>query len=121
MSTVVAHDVVVLGTGAAGLVAALAANEQGASVGLYEKGDVVGGTTALSGGIVWIPNNPHAAAAGLSDSREEALAYLDSLSLGAIDPALAADICNQLAQSLINHNTENKSEKIKGALSDTYP
>lgn len=44
MSTPVAHDVVVLGTGAAGLVAALAANEQGASVGLYEKGDVVGGT-----------------------------------------------------------------------------
>src|SRR5262245_22213923 len=90
MSTAVAHDVVVLGTGAAGLVAALAANEQGASVGLYEKGDVVGGTTALSGGIVWIPNNPHAAAAGLPDSREEALDYLDSLSLAAIEPALAA-------------------------------
>jgi 3-oxosteroid 1-dehydrogenase len=88
MSTM-SHDVVVLGTGAAGLVAALAAHDRGADVGLYEKGTVVGGTTALSGGIVWIPNNHHAAAAGLSDSREEALAYLDSLSLGAIDPALA--------------------------------
>ncbi len=86
----VSKDVVVLGTGAAGLVAALAAHEHGASVGLYEKGETVGGTTALSGGIVWIPNNPHAAAAGLSDTREEALAYLDSLSLGMIDPALAA-------------------------------
>ena len=83
------YDVVVLGTGAAGLAAALAAHEFGASVGLFEKGDVVGGTTALSGGIVWIPNNPHAAAAGLADSREEALAYLDSLSLGMIDPELA--------------------------------
>jgi 3-oxosteroid 1-dehydrogenase len=89
MSTM-SHDVVVLGTGAAGLVAALAAHDRGADVGLYEKGTVVGGTTALSGGIVWIPNNHHAAAAGLSDSREDALAYLDSLSLGAIDPALAA-------------------------------
>ena len=89
MSTI-SHDVVVLGTGAAGLVAALAAHDQGADVGLYEKGAVVGGTTALSGGIVWIPNNHHAAAAGLSDSRDDALAYLDSLSLGAIDPALAA-------------------------------
>jgi succinate dehydrogenase/fumarate reductase flavoprotein subunit len=88
MSTM-SHDVVVLGTGAAGLVAALAAHDRGADVGLYEKGAVVGGTTALSGGIVWIPNNHHAAAAGLSDSREDALAYLDSLSLGAIDPALA--------------------------------
>ena len=58
------HDVVVLGTGAAGLVAALAAHDAGATVGLYEKADVVGGTTALSGGIVWVPNNRQAAAAG---------------------------------------------------------
>ena len=83
------HDVVVLGTGAAGLVAALAAHEAGATVGLYEKGEMVGGTTALSGGIVWVPNNPHMAPAGLSDSRDEALRYLDSLSLGMIDPAMA--------------------------------
>lgn len=80
---------VVLGTGAAGLIAALAAHEHGASVGLYEKGDVVGGTTALSGGIVWIPNNPHMAAAGLADSPADARAYLDSLSLGMIEPELA--------------------------------
>ena len=44
-------DVVVLGSGAAGLVAALAADEQGASVALFEKGDMVGGTTASSGGL----------------------------------------------------------------------
>jgi 3-oxosteroid 1-dehydrogenase len=85
-------DVVVLGTGAAGLVAALSANEAGASVGLYEKGDVVGGTTALSGGIVWVPNNHHAAEVGLSDSREDALTYLDSLSLGVIDPVMAGTL-----------------------------
>ena len=88
VSSVPAHDVVVLGTGAAGLVAALAAHDVGASVGLYEKGDVVGGTTALSGGILWVPNNPQAAAAGISDSGADALAYLDSLSLGMIDPTL---------------------------------
>ena len=51
---------------------------------------MVGGTTALSGGIVWIPNNRFAAAAGIDDSRAEALAYLDSLSLGMIDPDLVA-------------------------------
>jgi succinate dehydrogenase/fumarate reductase flavoprotein subunit len=50
-------DVVVLGTGAAGLVAALAAAEHGATVALLEKGDVIGGTTALSGGTCWVPNN----------------------------------------------------------------
>jgi 3-oxosteroid 1-dehydrogenase len=82
-------DVVVLGTGAAGLVAALSAFEAGALVEVYEKSAGIGGTTAISGGICWIPNNPHMAAAGIPDSREDALAYLSSLSLGAIDPLLA--------------------------------
>jgi 3-oxosteroid 1-dehydrogenase len=82
-------DVVVLGTGAAGLVAALAAHEGGASVGLFEKAHVVGGTSAISGGTCWVPNNPHMAAAGAPDSREDALAYLASLSHGLIDPAMA--------------------------------
>ena len=84
------HDVVVLGTGAAGLIAAVAAHEHGATVGLYEKGDHVGGTTGLSGGIVWVPNNPHMAEAGLSDSRGDALAYLSALSHGYIQSDLAA-------------------------------
>lgn len=84
------HDVVVLGTGAAGLIAAVSAHEHGATVGLYEKAEHVGGTTGLSGGIVWIPNNPHMAEAGLDDSRGDALAYLASLSNGYIQSDLAA-------------------------------
>ncbi|WP_116997222.1 FAD-dependent oxidoreductase [Desertimonas flava] len=83
-------DVIVLGTGAAGLTAALAAAHAGASVGLFEKSDRVGGASAWSGGMVWIPCNPHMEAIGADDSREEALRYLDSLSHGMIDPALAA-------------------------------
>lgn len=83
------YDVVVLGTGAAGLTAALAAATSGASVGLFEKADVVGGTTALSSGVVWLPNNKYAAAEGVQDSRDEALAYLGSLSHGMILPELA--------------------------------
>ncbi len=84
-----AFDVIVLGTGAAGLVAALAAAESGASVALLEKSDLVGGTTAMSGGVVWMPNNHHMADVGATDSREDALAYLHSLSLGRLDPVLA--------------------------------
>jgi succinate dehydrogenase/fumarate reductase flavoprotein subunit len=68
----------------------LAAASAGADVRLYEKGDLVGGTTALSGGTCWVPNNAHMAAAGYHDSRDDALAYLESLSHGLIDPLLAA-------------------------------
>lgn len=82
-------DVVVLGTGAAGMVAALAAHDAGARVGLFEKADVIGGTTALSGGVCWLPCNPLAAKAGLHDSREDALLYLRSLSHGLIHDDLA--------------------------------
>jgi len=74
------YDVVVLGTGAAGLTAALAAAQSGARVGLFEKSELVGGTTALSGGVIWLPDNPVARAEGVEDSREDALAYLAALS-----------------------------------------
>jgi succinate dehydrogenase/fumarate reductase flavoprotein subunit len=82
-------DVVVLGTGAAGLTAALAAADRGATVGLFEKAGLVGGTTALASAVVWLPNNPIAAAAGVPDSRAEALDYLASLSHGMILPEMA--------------------------------
>jgi 3-oxosteroid 1-dehydrogenase len=82
-------DVVVLGTGAAGLVAALAAAEQGASVGLFEKTDRIGGTTAISGGGCWVPCNAQMAASGIADSRDDALRYLASLSFGHIRPGFA--------------------------------
>jgi succinate dehydrogenase/fumarate reductase flavoprotein subunit len=82
-------DVVVLGSGAAGLTAAIAAAEAGATVGLFEKSDKVGGTSAWSGGQIWIPNNPHGKAAGKVDSREDALAYFDALSNDLISRELA--------------------------------
>ena len=53
------YDVIVLGTGAAGLTAALTAAELGADVGLFEKGATLGGTTVYSGGMIWIPLNQH--------------------------------------------------------------
>jgi 3-oxosteroid 1-dehydrogenase len=69
-------DVVVVGTGGAGLMAALAARDAGASVILLEKSALVGGTTAISGGVIWVPNNPQMKAHGIGDSREEAIAYM---------------------------------------------
>src|SRR6185369_2757253 len=70
-----AYDVIVLGSGAAGLTAALSAAVAGATVAVYEKADLLGGTTALSGGTIWIPDNQPARRAGIADSRASALEY----------------------------------------------
>lgn len=75
--------VVVAGSGAAGLVAALAAATAGADVLVVERADLLGGTTALGGGRVWIPANhctvPSGNNAVGADSAEAARAYLDGL------------------------------------------
>lgn len=88
MGAVETVDVVVLGTGAAGLTAAVVAHEGGASVAVFEKADKVGGTTAWSGGQVWIPNNPHMPEVGVADSREKAITYIMSLSRDLLEPRL---------------------------------
>ncbi|SHJ74324.1 Succinate dehydrogenase/fumarate reductase, flavoprotein subunit [Roseomonas rosea] len=69
-------DVVVLGSGAAGLAAAITARAAGLSVLLLEKTGYFGGSTAVSGGAVWIPSNPGMAELGHEDSREKVMAYL---------------------------------------------
>ncbi len=69
-------DALVLGSGAAGLTAALTAAAAGLRVMVLEKSDRLGGTSAMSGAGTWIPANHHAAAAGIADSPAEALAYL---------------------------------------------
>jgi succinate dehydrogenase/fumarate reductase flavoprotein subunit len=81
-------DVVVIGSGGAGAVAALAAHAGKAKVALLEKTDKFGGTTAVSGGVVWVPCNKHMAEAGISDAFDEALGYVTRLTDGKSDPAL---------------------------------
>src|SRR5215468_277364 len=69
-------DVVVAGSGAAGMTAALAAARHGLSVVVIEKTDRFGGSTARSGGGVWIPGNSVLNRAGVKDTPEQAAAYL---------------------------------------------
>ena len=71
---------VVLGSGGAALTAAISAYDFGArDVVILEKTGMVGGTTAMSGGMLWVPNNPHQIAAGIEDDDEDIVAYLDAL------------------------------------------
>lgn len=70
-------DVVVVGSGAAGAMAALRAADLGLKVVILEKAHKFGGTSATSGGVMWIPN--HQLDGEKGDSREAALEYLDSI------------------------------------------
>ncbi|GGF42854.1 hypothetical protein GCM10011611_56580 [Aliidongia dinghuensis] len=74
-----AVDVLVVGSGAAGMAAALTASIEGLSVLLVEKTDRIGGSTAISGGGIWIPNNDKTDASGHPDSLAEAKTYLDRI------------------------------------------
>jgi len=69
-------DVVVVGTGAAGLSAAIAATRAGAQVIILEKAAAPGGTTNKSEGAYWIPNNHHLRAMGRVDRKEDAMRYM---------------------------------------------
>lgn len=74
-----AVDVLVVGTGAGAMTAALRAAHAGASVLMVEKGKQYGGTSATSGGGLWIPANHLMPGVGIEDSEEEALTYLREL------------------------------------------
>jgi 3-oxosteroid 1-dehydrogenase len=69
-------DFVVIGSGGGSLSAAVTLRSQGKSVLILEKTDKVGGTTAISGGVMWIPNNRYMKNAGVADSVEQAETYL---------------------------------------------
>ena len=70
-------DFVVVGSGGGSMVAALVMRDAGRPVLILEKSGLVGGTTAKSGGVMWIPNNPFMARDGVPDSPEAAITYMD--------------------------------------------
>jgi 3-oxosteroid 1-dehydrogenase len=81
------YDVIVCGSGAGGMTAALCCAQAGLSTVVLEKTDRYGGTTAVSGGGVWIPCNDQMAAGGVSDSEAEAMTYLKHLTGGEVPQA----------------------------------
>jgi len=77
-------DILVVGSGAGGMTAALISKDFGNETLIIEKGTFFGGSTALSGGAVWVPANHLMKQAGIKDSTEEALTYLKTLTKGKI-------------------------------------
>jgi len=91
-------DLLVVGSGAGAMTAALCAHDRGAETLLIEKDEQYGGSTAMSGGALWIPNNHLMAAAGVPDTHEEALDYLRRLTHG--------DVPEERLQAYVKHAPE---------------
>lgn len=72
-------DLLIVGSGGGGMVAALAAVDAGIEPLVLEKQDLVGGSTGMSGGMVWLPDNPLMRAHGIADSHADGLAYFDDV------------------------------------------
>jgi len=71
-------DLLVVGSGAGALTAAITAHDHGGKVLVVEKSDMYGGTSATSGGGIWIPCNHLMAEHGEDDTAEAALEYLEA-------------------------------------------
>ncbi len=122
MPAFAAYDVVIVGAGAGGMTAAAVAAAEGLRVVVLEKTDFVGGTTAWSGGMVWIPNNAKMKEAGLSDSAADATAYLASTVPEAANADLRAAFlaCGPQTIAWLEAHTEVLLQPVK-VYPDYYP
>jgi 3-oxosteroid 1-dehydrogenase len=116
------YDVVVVGSGAAGMVAALTAAHQGLSTVVVEKAPHYGGSTARSGGGVWIPNNEILQRDGVKDSPAAASEYLHAI-IGDVVPAEKIDTYLQRGPEMLSFVLKNSPLKLcwVPGYSDYYP
>ncbi len=77
-------DVLIVGSGAGAMTAGIVAHDAGAKVLLIEKSELYGGSSAMSGGALWIPNNHLMKDAGIDDTPEDAWAYLEEITQGQV-------------------------------------
>ena len=111
-------DLVVVGSGAGGMTAALMAHDLGLRALILEKSALYGGSSAMSGGVLWVPNNPLMQSAGLRDSTESALAYLRFETAGRVaDNRLCAYI--DAAPRMVDHLI--RRSQLQLALLADYP
>lgn len=114
-------DVVVVGSGAGGITAALAAQAKGLSVVLIEKAAHFGGSSARSGGGVWIPNNSVLKRDGVTDTPQAAKMYLEAIVTGVSQDRIDAYLEHgPRTLDFILENSPLQMEWVKG-YSDYYP
>ncbi|MRI34686.1 3-oxosteroid 1-dehydrogenase [Endozoicomonas sp. OPT23] len=104
-------DVVVVGSGLGALTSAVCLKELGVeSVEVIEKAERFGGTSAVSGGGIWIPNNHYAKACGATDSVDDARAYLASTIEEGTVPEELIETYIQQAPAMLKFVTERAKE-----------
>ncbi len=81
-------DLLVVGSGAAGMAAAISAKHRGLNPVIIEKSDYFGGSTAVSGGAIWVPGNPLMQEIGLTDDRDAARRYIQREAGNLFNPEL---------------------------------
>ncbi|WP_334169802.1 FAD-binding protein [Zoogloea sp.] len=113
-----AFDVIVVGSGAGAMTAAITAADQGFSVLVVEKSDKFGGTSAISGGGIWIPNNHYFKRMGGHDSHALALTYLRAATNGRVDESRLLAYLEH-APKMIQY-LETKS-RVRYAVAHKYP
>ncbi|MFF5234359.1 FAD-binding protein [Dactylosporangium sp. NPDC000521] len=112
-------DVLVVGSGAGGLTAALTADARGLSTLVVEKADRFGGSSALSGGGLWVPGAPAQTRAGVHLDRDETLTYLRHITAGAVSEARLRAYLEHAADMLTF--LEGTSEHLQFVWKPGYP
>lgn len=113
-------DLLVGGSGAAAMSAAIAANEAGLSVLIVESTDKWGGTTSISGGGLWLPNHPDMAKLGKHDSIEKALEYMEAC-IGDVGPASSPERRRAYLENIAPVYNLFRAKGLRWALSKDYP
>lgn len=113
-------DYLVVGSGVAGLSAAIAGRRAGMDVLVVESEDTWGGTTALSGGGLWMPNNSVMKAAGVDDSVDAALEYLDA-TVGDVGPWTSPERKRAFVEGIPEYMTALADEGVRWVMATDYP
>jgi len=117
-------DVIVVGSGGAGHAAANSAREQGASVLVLEAGPEVGGTTAMSGGVIYAGGTSVQRAAGVQDSADAMFEHYMTFNQWILEPGLVRRYCDESAPTiewLIGLGVQYKPEKLYRAGVEPVP
>jgi 3-oxosteroid 1-dehydrogenase len=117
-------DLLIAGSGGGGMAAALAAFDSGIEPLVVEKQALVGGSTGMSGGMVWLPNNPLMRADGIPDTYEDGLAYFDDVvgDIGAASTPERREMFLTAGSEMINFLTRKGVRLVRcPGWSDYYP